>query len=140
MIMSWQHPLANRKSVSLSELAKDRFFINNFCHDLRMIYTELCQEVGFNPQVFFVGDQPRLTAKLLANNYAVSLIPQFIYRKGQSFGDNPASKTRLGLIRAIPITEPEGTISLGIAKLKDRYMSKATSAFYEYLREEIPKL
>ena len=50
------HPLANRKSLSLSDLRSDKFVLFPKGYFLRKIAVEACHEAGFEPNITSEGE------------------------------------------------------------------------------------
>ncbi|MCC8150294.1 MAG: LysR family transcriptional regulator [Lachnospiraceae bacterium] len=68
------HPLAGKKSVSIEELKKDRFVIqNDLSSELSKIFHRLCAGAGFEPDIAcavrYASAMPRMAAALQGSNH-----------------------------------------------------------------------
>lgn len=130
VILSADHPLAARESLSLLDLRKERFYCNNANSDVQDLTIQFCRQAGFEPIIHFEGEFASFIGEAVALGYGISVISLRGY--GQSHG-------RLGheawerKITYRPLKEPYCRRVCGLARLGSRHQSSAVREFYQYL-------
>lgn len=123
------HPLANRKSVSLSELWNDKFITMSRHSSLYTITYESCRASGFEPHVPYICDDPYFVRKYISLNMGIALAPSVSW--AGRFRNNT---------KVISLVEP-GIITTSYALWnQNRYQSKAMIKFLEFLKDEAAKI
>ena len=131
IIVSVNHPLADKGAVDLSELKNERFLINNSNEGLRQDIISFCANAGFEPDIFFEGESSTVIYKLTELNMGISFIPKSRYSYlCKTSKDNDFSKK----VNWLYVKNPEYMRTTGLATLKGRTLSPAAIDFYNYLR------
>lgn len=126
VLVSEKHPLADRKIVDLKELRSDRFICNNSGFGILEVGEAFCREAGFVQNVVFEGNEPELAEKMVAENYGVMFMSSIVYnwRMGMEIVDPP-----LQHIKALKIRTPVCRRTLGLAQLKNHFISPSSELF-----------
>mgnify|MGYP002623976898 CR=1 FL=1 len=133
VILSVNHPLANRDSISLAELRNDRFVFNNSDPELQRLYISQCRALGFDPNSYFEGDEPTIIAEYVTRTNAVSIISALPAKVSYQFFPRKPTGTIL-----VPLEEAETCLHFGVVRLKaNYYMSSAAQDFYDYSCQKI---
>ena len=119
---SLDHPLAARETVSVKELAFERFVTMQPGGRLHYLTQSLCIQAGFYPQISIQCDDPYYIRKYIEMGLGIGFVPMFSWR-GQL---------------------PEGLVCRPLKNVRrttyafwdpSRYMTKATRQFLELLRQ-----
>lgn len=129
-MVSQAHPLYDRDTIDLRDLADDHFILNNSNTDLNTLFQTAFREANFTPKIIFGGDDPRLISSLVKENLGVFLIPTVVNQL-KALEPNPFG-VRTGY-RFIPLSFPQCKIRFGICTAKGRVLSKASQAFYDFI-------
>jgi DNA-binding transcriptional LysR family regulator len=118
------HPLAERESAELAELAQDGFvlFREDFTLHDRIIGE--CAKAGFQPHVIYESSQWDLISEMVAVGLGITLLPETICREIDDEG-----------VRIIPLVKPVIPWKLGIVWRDDRYLSFATREWIRFAQE-----
>lgn len=130
VMLSEAHPLYERDTIDLRDLANDCFILNNSNTDLNTIFQTAFQESNITPRIIFGGDDPRLISSLVKENLGVFLIPTVVNQL-KALEPNPFG-VRSGY-RFVPLSFPQCKIKFGICSVKGRALSKTSQAFYDYI-------
>lgn len=116
------HPLADAKEISLSQLKDEAFLLLNEGTLLHRLCVDACLAGGFSPRVTYTGTRNENIARLVAMGMGVSLVMEQFYQYHQPAG-----------VRCVPLKEQvESTIAL--VRLKTHAMNDAANAFWNYVR------
>ena len=115
-----EHPLAERESVVLSDLASDVFVTLKKGYGLRVITDQFCQQAGFTPRVVFEGEEVPTVAGLVAAGQGVALIPAI----------PGLDRSR---IACLPLTRPRCRRVIAMAWREGRYLSPAAHRFRSFV-------
>lgn len=118
------HALANRKTVSLSELAQESFvfFREDFAlHD--RILAE-CVQAGFQPHVIYESSQWDFISEMVSANLGIALLPAPICRELD--GER---------IRLLSLVDPVIPWHLTMIWRRDRYLSFAAREWIRFTRD-----
>ena len=129
VLMSERHPLSERESIFLEELAGDRFVISNMGTGMRSNAYELCRKAGFEPKVLYEGYDTEITGDLVAQGAAVMITPHSITEGVRRFMAENDPKPTVGIPLADSFTYKE----IGIAAKQGHFQSAAALAFYEMI-------
>src|SRR5579883_154167 len=113
------HPLANRESVRLEELAGEPFITFKEGWGLRQLAEDLCRQAGFAPRVAFEGEEVATVHGLVAAGLGVALIPR-----------TPAPREARGAW--LPVSEPRCKRAIGVAWIGGRYLSAVATLFRDF--------
>lgn len=126
LVVSKQHPLAERDEITYPELKHEKFILFNDEYTLYHQITANCREAGFEPYIASVSGQWDYLAELAALQLGVTIMPRPIFKK--SMRDD---------IRLIKINHPAaGWFVVAITK-RDRKKLVAARRFIEYTKENI---
>lgn len=121
-----QHELAKRHDpVNISELNTEPFIGLKRGQGFRQITVELCEAVGFTPQIVFESSNIETVQSLVAGGMGIAFVPRMLTRSGGDFAPVYLK------LRSNP------TRTLVVASRKGRYLSKAAQAFISTLNETI---
>lgn len=112
------HPLASRKSLSLTELKEEWLVGVSKGYGIRDLVDSACQSAGFTPRYAYEGDEPARLIALVEAGIGLALIP--------GTARNPRDNIRL-----IPIEDPGFHREIALLWHQDRYISQAGRVFRE---------
>ncbi|MGG0847050.1 LysR family transcriptional regulator [Peribacillus simplex] len=120
LAVSFDHHLASLDELDLN-MVKDEPFIS-FKDDnvLQTIINDICQKAGFSPDVVFEGDDIGTVSGLVGAKLGVSLIPEL----------HVLDRSKVKLIR---VKNPICKRDIGMAWLKDAYLSPVAEGFIQYI-------
>ncbi|WEG14690.1 LysR family transcriptional regulator [Pullulanibacillus sp. KACC 23026] len=121
VIVSIDHPLASYHEIDLNMVRDEPFISFKDVNELQTIILELCKEAGFSPNVVFEGEDIGTVAGLVGAKLGVSLVPKL----------KVLDKTKIKLIR---VTNPICKREIGVAWLKDSYISPVVERFVQYIQ------
>lgn len=126
VLVSERHPLADRKEVDLAEFRNDRFICNNSGFGILEAGEAFCREAGFVQNIIFEGNEPELAERMVAENCGVMFMSSIVYswRMSMQVIDPPLTH-----IRALQIHSPDCKRTLGLAQLKNHYISPSSEMF-----------
>lgn len=129
-LLSKQHPLARKQNIRLEELANEPFALLDSDPELRILIPQLCRQGGFSPTILYTGYDIATISPLVSSGLCAFLCPSANFR----YGLHTPQTTRFNdSIVAIPVTSPSCIFSIGIAKRKDKPLSRTAKAFYDLL-------
>jgi DNA-binding transcriptional LysR family regulator len=113
------HPLAKQKTIDLAQLRQESFIL--FTEDAynRLAVVQACEAKGFTPKVLLSSSQVETHKALVAKGMGISFLIDKIVAQSK------------GLITR-PLTEPI-CLEFGLAWKKDRYLSRASQAFIDFV-------
>ncbi|KKI91085.1 LysR family transcriptional regulator [Bacillus sp. SA1-12] len=120
LIVPAKHHLAKHESITLQEIADEPFVLLEKGNGLRGITDQLFEEAGIRPRVTFEGEEVHTIAAFVAAGLGVTIIPEF---KGIDW-DN---------ITRIQLKSPNSQRVIGLACVKDRYLSPAAKRFQQFI-------
>lgn len=132
VILSTDHPLASRETLSLLDLRKERFYCNNANSDVQDLTIQFCHQAGFEPTIHFEGEFPSFIGEAVALGYGISVISQRGYAQSAGNGRQQAWEQK---ITYRPLKEPYCRRVCGLARLAERHQSGAVRTFYQHLLE-----
>lgn len=119
----WRERRRSQKHVSLRGLAGERFLLLRDGHCFRDDVLELCRRSRLSPRVVFEGGQFDTLVGMVEAGAGVTLLPETARRHYRRAG--------VGLLEFAP---PEPTRTIGLVRLKDKFVTPATRALIEVLR------
>lgn len=126
VLLSNDHPLAQRDSLYLDELANERFIISNMGFGMRSSTYELCRMAGFEPKVLYEGYDTEMAGSLVAQGMAVMITPHSISMGVSRFLSEAPPKPTVG----IPLADYFTHKNIGITTKQGHFKSAATLEFY----------
>ncbi|WP_018133321.1 LysR family transcriptional regulator [Effusibacillus pohliae] len=118
------HPLAEQSAIRLYQLRNDSFVLFPTGFVLRKIVTDACQQVGFQPNVSFEGEDIDAIKGLVAAGLGVTLLPEVTL-----IDNTPRTTVK------IPVIEPNVTRTVGVIIPNNRELAPSEKLFYEFLKE-----
>jgi DNA-binding transcriptional LysR family regulator len=112
------HRFAHRRTIRLAEAAHETFVLFPPGHALRAFTDDLCRRADFVPDVGYEGDQSSSIRLLVAAGLGVAVVP-----------DTGASDA----LPALRIEDLPASREIGIAWVRDRYLSLTECAFREHV-------
>lgn len=120
--VSNDHPLANRKNVSIHELAEYKFVTLKQGYSIRTVFDQIFNAAGLQPSITFEGDEAVTVLGFVSANLGISLLPKI-------------EGLRIGNIKQLSIREPVFERKIGLAWNKEKYLSPAAKRFQEYVEK-----
>ncbi|THF79592.1 LysR family transcriptional regulator [Cohnella fermenti] len=115
------HPLAERSSVSLSEVGNEAFIEYHEEHPFRHLNDGYCREAGIERQIICEVDEPSALWSLVQAGLGIAFTPR-----------NP-SQTEDASVKLLRIERPNCEREFAIAWNDKRYLPKASRSFVEFL-------
>jgi LysR family transcriptional regulator, transcription activator of glutamate synthase operon len=112
------HRFAGRRTIRLAEAAHETFVLFPPGHALRAFTDDLCRQAHFTPAMGYEGDQSSSIRLLVAAGLGIALVP-----------DTGAADA----LPALRIDDLPSAREIGIAWVRDRYLSLAERAFREHV-------
>ncbi|GGE57111.1 putative HTH-type transcriptional regulator YybE [Pullulanibacillus camelliae] len=120
LIVSKDHRLSTHEEIDLKLIENEPFISFKDVNELQTIINHLCRKAGFSPHVVFEGQDIGTVSGLVGAKLGVSLVP-----------DTPfLDKSKIKLIR---VKHPVCQRNIGMAWLKESYMSPVVKAFITYI-------
>ncbi|MBM4762015.1 LysR family transcriptional regulator [Bacillus sp. B15-48] len=118
------HPLADRKSIALTDLRNDAFvsFPNGYV--LQKIVVEACQEAGFRPNIVSEGEDMDALKGLVSAGIGITLLPETTM-----YDSTPRFTVK------IPVIEPQVKRTVGLIVPKNREVAPSEKLFYQFVKE-----
>ncbi|HHY73392.1 MAG TPA: LysR family transcriptional regulator [Bacillus bacterium] len=119
LIVSVNHWLADYNKVDLKMIKDEPFISFKKGYGLQTIIQNFCLKAGLTPDIVFEGEDIGTVSGLVGAQLGVSLVPDV----------KVIDKSKVKLIE---VQNPICTRKIGIARLKDSYLSPATAKFIQY--------
>ena len=118
------HPLASRTEVTYEELVHEQFLSFEENSVLYQNFVSKTKEAGYAPQIKFKAPETPLLLSIIENGEGALVLPECVvnYRKYDK-------------IRTIPIVGEEEGYQLVLIYAKDKYLSTASQAFIDFIKE-----
>ena len=130
-IVRKDHPLANRKSISLKDLDGVRVVMNESDDPDKIL--ESCQLVGAKPEIVFCGNEIIGLGMLIQNGLGGAFIPAYSqYEREQEQKD--VLREMNELVSIMRIEEDWFTRELGVITFKHRYLPAPARELCNYLK------
>jgi len=120
-VPTW-HPLAQRSSIRLQEVAEEPFICLKPEHSLRRLTDSFCQQAGFRPQIAFESDEPSTIRGLIRAGLGIAFVPSLSWR----------GAVEPTVVVEIPIAEPRCQRTIGLSWLSGRTLSPAVEQFRQF--------
>ncbi len=121
LIVSKTHWLAEYDEVDLKMIENEPFISFREGYGLRTLLHNFCLEAGLTPDIVFEGEDIGTVSGLVSANLGVSIVPNIEVLK----------KTK---VKMIHVKKPICNRKIGIAHLKDGYLSPVTKNFIQYVQ------
>lgn len=106
------NPLARRPRVELRELRPTPFVMFREGYDLRDVTLAACRRLGFEPTVAVEGGEMDSVLRLVAAGVGVAIVPELVIEPN-------------GGLVGIPLTRPELSRTIALARRRDRFPTAA---------------
>lgn len=127
MLMSKEHPLANRDGVYLKEFSEDRFIISNQSYGMHSNTYDICRSIGFEPKILYEGYDTEIAGTLVEHNLAVEITPYSISCGVARFLGPEGGR----LISIVPLLDDFAKKPINLVTAKGHYLSPAAKCFAE---------
>lgn len=123
LILPKDHPLAERRTLKLADLAEEAWIASTDRCGCRQITERACLDAGFQPRVAFEADETMAAQALVAAGVGLTLLPQLAM--------TPLHPAVIGrsLGRGAPVRR------IWAAQLAEGYVSPAAAAMLQILRD-----
>lgn len=135
VIMSRQHPLAQKPELSLADLNGQRFYCNNANSDVQELTYRLCERAGFRPNIYFQCEFPSFIGEAVSMGYGISLIAYRGYLQSNARTEHELWESNI-LFREL--TDDVCFRECGAAYLKEHHLPRAAQAFLEHIVQSFP--
>jgi DNA-binding transcriptional LysR family regulator len=125
LILHSSHPLAQRDSVHLAELADESFILLNKDFVLSDVIISACNSVGFYPHTISECSQRSFIEEMVASKLGISLLPESICRHLHKD------------VRSVKVVNPSISWSLAIIWGKNQYLSYAANEWLQFTKEQL---
>lgn len=123
------HPLADRTSLSLSDLRTDPFVLFPKGYVLRKIAVEACHTAGFEPKITSEGEDMDALKGLVSAGIGVSLLPESTF-----YDSIPRFTVK------VPLETPRARRTVGVIIPKHREIAPSEKNFYQFLIQYFNRL
>lgn len=120
LVVSERHPLADRESVSFSELREEPFLMMSSNYTFHDMVIGCCQSAGFTPNVVFESSQWDLISEMAADNHGITFFAKALLDKYMPKG-----------VRVIPLQEAAPPWVLSLIYRKDKFMTPQMQHFLD---------
>jgi LysR family hydrogen peroxide-inducible transcriptional activator len=115
------HELARRRSVLMKELRQEPFLLLRDDHCFRETAIEVCKRARVMPQVVFESGQFSSILGMVAAGLGVSILPEMALERRPD-------------CTFVQLADERASRTIGVATLKEHYLSRAPQAFLGHLR------
>lgn len=123
------HPLAERKSIQLSDLRNDSFALFPDGYILNKVVVDACKSVGFTPNITSEGEDMDVLKGLVAAGVGVTLLPESAF-----YDATPRLTSKLAL------TEPTFTRNVGVIFPVNRDLAPSEKIFMDFVTDFFSRL
>ncbi|MFP7494376.1 LysR family transcriptional regulator [Terribacillus saccharophilus] len=116
------HPLANRKSITLEEIADEPFILMEEGYALRVTIDSIFDQVGIQPKIVFEGEEVTTIAGFVGAGLGISILPDV-----KSLDQMKIAKVR--------ISSPKCVRTIGISSMEGKFLSPIAEKFKQYIVE-----
>jgi DNA-binding transcriptional LysR family regulator len=128
LLVHHQHPLANKKTVTWSQLVNEPFIILREGFHIHDLILNECQRHGFDPEIICETSQWNFMIEMVRINKGITILP---LSNTHEILQNYQELTLLNL------NDPKIDFQLGIAWKKDSYQSFATRTWIQFVKERL---
>jgi LysR family transcriptional regulator, transcription activator of glutamate synthase operon len=118
------HPLANRKSLRLSDLRNDAFVLFPEGFILHQIVVDACKQACFTPNISSEGEDLDAIKGLVSAGMGVTLLPESTF-----YETTPRFTVK------VPIEIPQVKRTVGMIVPKNRDLAPSEKVFYQFVKE-----
>lgn len=121
-VLPQRHPLAKRRTVMLDQIRNEPFLLLKEGHCFRENALQACRQSQVNPNVVFESGQFATILAMVSAGMGVSVVPEMAVK--ETSGCN-----------FVLIADPSIRRTIGVARLKYRYPTRAQRAVLEHLQK-----
>lgn len=114
------HPLANRESITLEEIADEPFILMEEGYALRVTIDSIFEQVGLVPKIMFEGEEVTTIAGFVGAGMGISILPDV----------KSLDRTKIAKVR---ISSPRCERTIGIASMEGKFLSPIAEKFQQYI-------
>ncbi|SFS55059.1 LysR family transcriptional regulator [Paenibacillus sp. BC26] len=118
------HRLVGRDSVSLIELKDETFIGLRSGYWFRSLTDSICERAGFTPNTMLEVDEPDAVVLLLRRRLGIMFAPEMAWKKREHL-----------MPHRLRITDPDCTVTTGLAWSRRHYLSLAAQRFRQFVIE-----
>lgn len=122
-VVPYDHPLAKYKELNLKETIPYKQIIFSKSSGLRPVIDGLFDKIGEYPKVSYEIEEDSLIVGLVAQKFGIAILPKMYSIEYIN-------------VKAIPIIKPDWKSYFYIARMINRYHSKAADSFFKHVCEE----
>jgi DNA-binding transcriptional LysR family regulator len=119
------HRFADRTTIRLAEAAQETFVLFPPGHALRAFTHDLCRRANFTPEIGYEGDQSSSIRLLVSAGLGIALVPDTGARDA---------------LPALRIEDVPAAREIGIAWVRDRYLSRTECAFRDHVLDHAQRI
>jgi DNA-binding transcriptional LysR family regulator len=127
VILSAQHPLANRRQIAFKSLAAEPFILYAPGFALNPIIRGACQQCGFEPKVVAESSQVEFVIELAAAKMGVAFVPRMV-----------AEQRAHPLVKCLPLAQPKIHWHMALIWRRGGYLPAAAKAWLALAGELFP--
>lgn len=127
-LMSVDHPLAGRASLTMGDLAEESFIVGDLADGMNSHTLELCYGAGFTPRIRYQGHESDVGS--LLNSLPRSVLLAY---HSTTLGVDQYENVSDRRVTTVPLVGRMPEELLGIGMRSNRYQTAAVHAFYERL-------
>lgn len=135
VLLSKSHPLANEKSISLSQLDGEHFFVHSEGGKSENMTLPACLRAGFRPHIVFEGLGGEVTCQLIGRGFGVTLVPHSINLS--LFRSPTASNASLSII---PLSDSFAVSTIALATSSQYFLSAASLILFREIESYFRRL
>lgn len=129
LVVPADHRLAGRNGIHLHEVSEENFVSLKQGYGLREMTDRLCQQAGFKPRPTFEVDELTIVHGLVAAGLGVAFIPALALHNHTELSNVP-----------LHITDIQCQRTIGLAWIKEHYLTAATRIFCDFTVEYFAQL
>jgi len=125
-VVSKEHPLAEKDSIDLKELAQEKLIIYNQSSMTRPVILSMFEDLGITPNIGFEVVTDHMIASFISNNLGVGIMPKM-------FG------LELYHVKPLPLQNKTLRRPLYMFRPKDMFIFPAVQKFWDFIAAEFPE-
>ncbi len=126
LVVHPEHPFAKCEIIDYGNLINESFVLYSNDFSLNDLIIDRCMQAGFRPNVIFETLQLELMTQLVADHFGVALLPSTVCQHLDS-----------NALTSLSLADPPIYLQLGVAWKKERYVSHATKAWLQFVKDKI---
>lgn len=127
VLLSTNHELAKKPTLTLKDLENERFLINNTNSEVKRLTHDLCTKSNFLPNIFWEMDRPELIREMLIRGMGIALMSREDYMYEVS---KMRDWVRNEVLTFRPLTDEHAVRTFSLGTLSGRYQPKFVKDLY----------